>query len=361
MKGIYVATKKPYKVIIGKGAVTQVGHLIKRVSQDVEKVLIVTDSTVAKFYLDTVKKSLGFAGITAFEYIFDAGEESKNINSIAGMWGVMAENGFTRTDAVVSLGGGVACDMGGFAAATFLRGIRVFQVPTSLLAMVDAAIGGKTGIDLKEGKNLAGAFHQPSMVIEDPDCLKTLPDELFSEGMAEVIKHAFILDKELYDLLTENAPRGIGIKEDDELMEKLISMNVSDKVSVITEDETDNGRRQILNYGHTVGHVIERDSEYGLAHGVCVAKGMGIMIDSCEARGGLSPETAQKMRELIRAYGLPTEDPITSEQAAEGALNDKKKRGNVISVILVEEIGNAKIEKMTPEEFSEFIEAGKNK
>ena len=363
MKGIFVGTKPSYKVIIGRGALTQVGSLIKRVTDDIQKVLVVTDSNIAPLYLDKLRKSLEIAKIEVYEYVFDAGERSKNIDSITGMWGVMAENGFTRTDAVVTLGGGVACDMGGFAAATFLRGIRVFQVPTSLLAMVDAAVGGKTGIDLKEGKNLAGAFWQPSMVIEDTDCLDTLPDELFTEGMAEVLKHAFIMDTELFTVLKEKADNGQArsIREDPEFIEKMVAMNVADKVSVITEDTIDNGRRQTLNYGHTIGHVIERDSDFKLAHGVCVAKGMGIIIDASVAAGRLSASEAETMKGLIAAYGLPTEDDITPEQAVSGAMNDKKKRGDMISVIVVDKIGSSEIVKMTPDEFLGFLKAGRER
>lgn len=362
MKGIFVGTKPSYKVIIGSRALTQVGSLVARTAPEVQKVLIVSDSNVAPLYLDLVKKSLEIAKIEVSEYIIEAGEQSKNIDSIAGMWGVMAEKQFTRTDALVALGGGVVTDMGGFAAATFLRGIKVFQVPTSLLAMVDASIGGKTGIDLKEGKNLAGAFWQPAMVIEDTDCLKTLPDDLFTEGLGEVLKHAFIMDTDLFELLSDIAEQGkaASIREDDALMERIVSMNVSDKVGVITEDTLDNGLRQTLNYGHTVGHVIERNSNFSLAHGVCVAKGMGIIIDSCEAAETLPSEEAKKMRDLITAYGLPVTDDITPEEAVSGAMNDKKKRGDTISVILVNKIGHAEICKMTPDEFEEFIRKGKS-
>ena len=361
MKGIFVGTKPSYKVIIGSRALTQVGSLIEKTAPDVQKVLIVSDINVAPLYLETVKKSITIKKMEVCEYIIEAGERSKNIDSIAGMWGVMAENKFTRTDAVVALGGGVVTDMGGFAAATFLRGIKVFQVPTSLLAMVDASIGGKTGIDLKEGKNLAGAFWQPSMVIEDTDCLKTLPDDLFTEGLGEVLKHAFIMDRELFDLLSQIAEEGRAgkIREDDELMEKIVSMNVRDKVSVITEDTLDNGLRQTLNFGHTVGHVIERNSDFTLAHGVCVAKGMGIIIDACDAEGTLPSEEAKRMRDLITAYGLPVTDDITPEEALDGALNDKKKRGDTISVILVNKIGTSEIKKMSEEEFLDFLKKGK--
>lgn len=361
MKGIFVGTKPSYKVLIGRGAMTQAGSLIRRVSEDIQKILIVTDTNIAPLYLEKLRKSLEVSKFEVSEYIFEAGERSKNIDSIAGMWGVMAEGGFTRTDAVVSLGGGVACDMAGFAAATFLRGIRVFQIPTSLLAMADAAIGGKTGIDLKEGKNLAGAFWQPSMVIEDTDCLETLPDELFTEGMGEVLKHAFIMDTELFDILKEKADKGeaMSIKSDPEFLEKMVAMNVSDKVSVITEDTLDNGRRQTLNFGHTIGHVIERNGDYKLLHGACVAKGMGIMTDACLANGLIDPETAGQIKGLIEAYGLPTGDDITPEDIVSGAMNDKKKRGDTLSLIMVRKIGTADIVKMTPDEFLGFLKAGR--
>lgn len=361
MKGIFVGTKPSYKVIIGRDAITQVGSLIKRAAPEVEKVLIVSDSTVAALYLEKLKKSLTVSKLETSEYVFEAGEQSKNIGSIAGMWGVMAEAGFTRTDAVVTLGGGVATDMGGFAAATFLRGIKVFHVPTSLLAMVDAAVGGKTGIDLKEGKNLAGAFWQPSMVIEDTALLESLPPELFTEGMGEVLKHAFIMDTELFALLNDIAESGraADLQNDPELLEKLVSMNVADKVEVITDDTLDNGRRQTLNFGHTVGHVIERNSNFSLAHGVCVAKGMGIIIDASVACGRLDAEEGEKMKDLIKAFGLPVTDDITPEEAVSGAMNDKKKRGGTISVIVVTKIGTSEIVKMTPEEYQEFLKKGR--
>ncbi len=362
MKGIYVGAKKPYKVIIGAGALTQVGAIMKRTDDKITKVLIVSETNVAPLYLETVKKGLEIAKYEVFEYVFEAGEQSKNINTITKMWAVMAENGFTRTDAIVALGGGVTGDMCGFAAATFLRGIKVFQVPTSLLAMVDASVGGKTGIDLPEGKNLVGAFHQPAAVIEDTDCLKTLSDEVFTEGMAEVLKYAFIMDLELYDLLKKNADEGkaLTLREDSELLEKVVGMCVSDKVEVIVEDEFDNGRRQTLNYGHTIGHVIERDNNFKLAHGNCVAKGMGIMITAGEANGKCASDVADEMRNLIKAYGLEVEDKITPDEMIAGAMNDKKKRGNTISTIEVNTIGKAEIVKRTPEEFLEFLKKGQN-
>ncbi len=353
MRTITVRTaSKSYEVLIGTGAVSVLGEQAKKVCPGALKALVVSETNVAKYYLDKVKNVLAEAGFEVIDYVFEAGEQNKNINEIAGMWNRMAEAGFTRTDFVVGLGGGVTTDMAGFAASTFLRGIKVIQLPTSLLAMVDASVGGKTGIDIPMGKNQVGAFWQPSVVIEDISFLKTLPDEVFTEGMGEVTKHAFIMDLALLEKL-ENA--GGDIRSDESVLEEIVAMNVADKASVVGEDETDNGRRQTLNFGHTVGHVIERDSGFTKPHGVCVAKGMGIIIDACVNAGTLAKEDAERMKNLLTLYKLPTGDGITPDEIVAGAMNDKKKRGNTLSVILVNKIGNAEIRKMTAEEFLKFL------
>ena len=353
MRTVHVnAASKSYDVLIGKNAVLALGEEAKKVCPGALKALIVSETNVAGLYLDTVTALLEDAGFEVIDYVFEAGEQNKNINEIAGMWNKMAEAGFTRTDFVVGLGGGVTTDMAGFAASTFLRGIKVIQLPTSLLAMVDASVGGKTGIDIPMGKNQVGAFWQPSLVLEDISFLKTLPDEVFTEGMGEVTKHAFIMDTELFEKL-EKANGDIRSGED--LLEEIVFMNVSDKASIVGEDETDNGRRQTLNFGHTVGHVIERDSGFTKPHGICVAKGMGIVIDACVRAGTLEAEEAEKMKNLLKLYKLPTEDDITPEAIVEGAMNDKKKRGDTLSVILVNKIGRAEIRKMNKEEFLKFL------
>ena len=346
------AASKSYDVLIGKNAVEALGEEAKKLCPGALKALIVSETNVAGYYLNKVKAELEKAGFEVTDYVFEAGEQNKNINEIAGMWNKMAEAGFTRTDFVVGLGGGVTTDMAGFAASTFLRGIKVIQLPTSLLAMVDASVGGKTGIDIPMGKNQVGAFWQPSLVLEDISFLKTLPDEVFTEGMGEVTKHAFIMDPDLLNKLEE---ANGDIRSDEDLLEEIVCMNVSDKASVVGEDETDNGRRQTLNFGHTVGHVIERDSGFTKPHGICVAKGMGIIIDSCVRAGTLAPEDAERMKNLLTLYKLPVSDDITPEAIVEGAMNDKKKRGDTLSVILVNNIGQAEIKKMNKEEFLKFL------
>ena len=352
MMTVNVRASKEYNVEIGDGIVAKLGELTKSVCPKAIKALIVSETNVAALYLDVVKAQLEGAGLEVITYVFEAGEKSKNINEIAGMWDKMAEAGFTRTDLVVGLGGGVTTDMAGFAASTFLRGIDVIQVPTSLLAMVDAAVGGKTGIDIPMGKNQVGAFWQPGLVLEDTSFLKTLPDEVFTEGMGEVTKYAFIMDEKLFDLLEK---QNGSIRDDASVLENVIGMCVADKAEVINEDENDNGRRQILNYGHTAGHVIERDSGFTKPHGICVAKGMGIFMDACVRAGTLSAEDAKKMKDLLAMYNLHSSDEITPEDIVKGAMNDKKKRGNTLSVILVNKIGRAEIKKMTAEEFLKFL------
>ncbi len=347
-----LAASKTYDVLIGKDAVTSLGTEVKRLCPKAMKVLVVSETNVAPLYLDKVTSQLESIGLEVISYVFEAGEQNKNINEIAGMWNKMAEAGFTRTDIVAGLGGGVTTDMAGFAASTFLRGIDVIQIPTSLLAMVDASVGGKTGIDIPMGKNQVGAFWQPTLVLEDISFLKTLPDGVFTEGMGEVTKHAFIMDLALFDKLEK---ANGNIRDDEDLLEEIVYMNVSDKASVVSADETDNGRRQTLNFGHTVGHVIERDSGFTKPHGVCVAMGMGIIMDACVRAGTLDKNDAEKMKNLLKLYKLPVTDNITPEAIVNGALNDKKKRGDTLSVILVNKIGEAEIKKMTKEEFLEFL------
>ena len=346
------AASKSYDVLIGRNAVAALGQEAKTLCPGALKALIVSETNVAPLFMDAVKAQLEGAGFEVVSYVFEAGEQNKNINEIAGMWNKMAEAGFTRTDFVVGLGGGVTTAMAGFAASTFLRGIKVIQLPTSLLAMVDASVGGKTGIDIPMGKNQVGAFWQPALVLEDISFLKTLPDEVFTEGMGEVTKHAFIMDPALFDKLEK---ANGDIRSDEDLLEEIICMNVSDKAGVVNKDETDNGRRQTLNYGHTIGHVIERDSGFTKPHGICVAKGMGIIMDASVRNGLLDAKEAERMKDLLKLYKLPVSDEITPEEAVTGAMNDKKKRGDTLSVILVDKIGSAVIKKMTKEEVLEFL------
>lgn len=353
MKGIYVGVNKPYKVILGEDTLTQVGQLIKRTDENIRKVFIITDSNVAPIYLDKVKTSIRYSKLISSELIIEAGEKSKTIDNANLAWELMASNGFTRTDAVLALGGGVVGDIAGFVAANFLRGVKVIQAPTSLLAMVDSAIGGKTGIDLPSGKNMVGAFFQPSLVIEDISCLSSLPDSVFIEGMAEVIKYALAMDKSLFEILEKESIESI--RENNELIETIISLCVRNKVGVVVEDEHDNGRRQILNFGHTIGHVLEKRSNYEISHGICVSKGMALIINASMRRGEIDETKALRMLDLLAKYSLPTSEDISVEDIVEGSLSDKKRRGELLSLVLLDDIGSSYIREVTSEELSSFL------
>ena len=341
METIRVDVENPYDVLVGPGLLAQSGAIIKDADSRIQKLLIVSDSNVAKLYKDSLAGVLREAGFEVFDFVFEAGEQSKNLETVGAILGVLAEKAFTRTDAVVALGGGVATDMAGFAASIFLRGIKVFQIPTSLLAQVDASVGGKTGVDLHEGKNLVGAFWQPSLVIADTKLLSSLDDMIFTEGMAEVIKYAFIWDEDFYKMLlnrvTKNSPE----------LEKIVAHCIQIKADVVSQDEHDNGLRQLLNFGHTIGHVIEARSNFTVSHGFAVAKGMERI-----SRG--SP-VHEELVQMLKLYELPCDDPISSDQIMAGIMNDKKKRGSSITAVVVNKIGKGELKPMPVEEFRNYL------
>lgn len=341
MKTINVKVEKPYKVLVGPGLLGEAGRLISGNDKRIQKLMIVSDSNVAPMYMSKLRGSLEASGFEVFEYVFEAGEQSKTLNTIGEILGALAEAAFTRTDAVVALGGGVATDMAGFAASIFLRGIKVFQIPTSLLAQVDASVGGKTGVDLPQGKNLVGAFWQPGLVIADTSLLSSLSDQVFTEGMAEVIKYAFILDKALYEKLmirvTKNSPE----------LEDVVARCIELKAEVVSQDEHDNGLRQLLNFGHTIGHVIEARSNFTVSHGFAVAKGM--------ERISRSSPVHDDLVQMLKLYELPYDDPISPDQIMAGIMNDKKKRGSNITAVLVNEIGKGELKPMPVEDFRNYL------
>ena len=341
MKTISVKVEKQYDVLVGTGLLGEAGRLIAGLDSKIQKLMIVSDSNVAPLYMAQLRASLEAAGFEVFDFVFEAGEQSKTLNTIGDILGALAAAAFTRTDAVVALGGGVVTDMAGFAASIFLRGIKVFQIPTSLLAQVDASVGGKTGVDLPQGKNLVGAFWQPSLVIVDTGVLVSLDDVLFTEGMAEVIKYAFILDKGLYELLqnrvTKTSPE----------LEEVVARCVELKAQVVSQDEHDNGLRQLLNYGHTIGHVIEARSNFTVSHGFAVAKGMERISRESPVHDALV--------QMLKLYELPCDDTISADQIMAGIMNDKKKRGSNITAVIVNEIGKGELKPMPVEDFRKYL------
>ncbi|MBQ8784296.1 MAG: 3-dehydroquinate synthase [Clostridia bacterium] len=314
------------------------------------KMVLVTDDKVAPLYLEKVKTSFTSAGYDTVEFIFKNGEESKNIDTLSQLLEFMAENRVTRSDTVVALGGGVTGDMAGFAAAVFLRGIRFVQMPTTLLAMVDSSVGGKTAVDLKAGKNLAGAFYQPDLVLCDYDALDTLEPETFAEGMAEVIKYGVIFDKKLFDLVKNG-----DVKKD---IEKIITRCVELKRDVVEADEHDKGERQLLNFGHTIGHAVEKCSNFGISHGNAVAIGMVIAAKASHNLGWVSENCTDDIIEALKNNSLPVKSEFTAEELFDVTLNDKKRAGGTISLVIPEVMGNCVLKKVPVEQVLEFIKSG---
>ena len=280
--------------------------------------------------------------------MFFAGEQSKNLNTIADIYDTLADFKMTRKDLIVALGGGVTGDMAGFAAATYLRGIDFVQIPTSLLAQVDSSVGGKTGVDIAQGKNLVGAFYQPKAVLIDPDTLSTLPDQFITDGMAEIIKYGCIKDSEFFEMLAN----GDALEHIDDVIETCVKI----KRDVVNRDEKEAGERMLLNFGHTLGHAIEKIYNYtGITHGMAVAVGMVMMTKASEKHGLTEAGTAYKIEEVCATYGLPTTDDASLEKIAEAAQTDKKTSGSSINVVLLEKIGTSFTKKVAISDLLDFI------
>ena len=337
---INVSSKK-YNIHIGKGILLQSGEIIKGLGFN-GKLLIVTDDNVAPLYLENVENSIKDSGIETFHVILPNGEEHKNMESIMKIYEAAAKNNLNRKDMFVALGGGVIGDMTGFAAATFLRGVKYVQIPTTLLAQVDSSIGGKTGIDLPFGKNLVGAFCQPEAVIADSSVIKTLTDEHIASGMAEVIKSAFIRKKDFVDLLLNSTD----FEED---VEEFIIRSMNVKKEVVEIDEFEKYERMMLNFGHTLGHSIEKLMNFtGISHGQAVAIGMSLITKNTEVKVILD--------KILYKYNLKTEINIPVNKLIDAAKNDKKTVSDGINIVVVDKIGEAEIKKITFEEFYNIYE-----
>lgn len=345
---LQVRTEKPYTVTVERGVLDRVGEIARETQRPGARVMIFSESHVFPLYGERVQASLEAAGFRPSVFTFPAGEPSKQISTVCEMYRALAENGFTRTDFAVTLGGGVTGDMGGFAAATFLRGIPFIQVPTSLLAQVDASVGGKTGVDLPFGKNLVGAFHQPAAVAADPDVLKTLPDHYFRDGMGEVVKYGCIADRELFDSL-EN-----GTALDD--LEQVLFRCVDCKRRLVEEDALDTGARMVLNFGHTFGHALEKLHGFcGLSHGEAVGIGMLLACGAGEALGVTEPGTGRRLQAVLERYGLPTEDGFSKEELVAATALDKKSAGDVLRLILIPQIGRSVVYPITREKLLQVL------
>lgn len=329
-KVITVKASGEYNVLIGEGLLGLSGELIKEVVSP-NKVALITDDVVDALYSKQVCRSLEKVGFSVVKFVFPHGEKSKNLNTYGQILSFLAKNKLTRTDLVVALGGGVVGDMAGFAASTYLRGIKYVQIPTTLLSQIDSSVGGKTAVDLEEGKNLVGAFCQPSLVICDVIALYTLPQEIFNDGMGEASKYA-ILDKGVYSL----------ISSDSFDLFKLICLCVDYKRKVVEQDEFEGGLRRLLNLGHTLAHGIEKLSNYTVSHGRAVSMGLIQILKSAFNRGLIDESTLKGALSVVEKCVGQVECEYPLEQICLSATSDKKISGDEITLIMPFGIGDCR-------------------
>ncbi|MCR4805697.1 MAG: 3-dehydroquinate synthase [Clostridia bacterium] len=367
---IRVNAGRGYDVKIAEGLLADCGEEVAKACPKAKKAAVVCDEHLMLPWCETVCASLYDAGLSCGLLTIRAGEANKTLAQYGRILEFLAEEKISRTDVLVALGGGMTGDMAGFAAATYLRGIDCVQIPTSLLAMVDSSVGGKTAVDLPSGKNLAGAFHQPALVLCDPLVLRTLPESDFSDGMAEVIKYGVLGDPKLFaavrDCLLARAATPDhsgasvpGVKKSmDRRIAEVIASCVRDKQQIVEMDEFDRGERMKLNLGHTVGHAIELCSGYEISHGRAVAAGLAIICRAAASRGLMPQRDAEEVCELLRLAQLPAETSYSVKELAEAALSDKKLMGGILYLIVPSGIGACGILPVYPEELPAWIEAG---
>jgi len=347
MKTLHVATGRPYDILIKRGIINNCGEHIRCVSK-AKKAMVISDTNVFPIYGERVISSLKSSAFDICNFVFEAGEQSKKLDTIAQMYDALVNSGLTRSDIIIALGGGVAGDMSGFAAATYLRGIDFAQIPTSLLSQVDSSVGGKTGVDIPQGKNLVGAFWQPNVVLIDPDTLDTLTDHFFADGMGEVIKYGCIKNSDLFATLES--------KNAKDIIEDIIYECVKIKRDVVERDEHDHGERALLNFGHTLGHAIEKEHNFeGISHGEAVAVGM-VMITKASEAAGITPQgTVNRIAALCKKYGLPVSDNTPVKNIVESSFSDKKSSSDSISLIVLNEIGKSKIHPVKKADMYSFV------
>ena len=338
-----------YDIHIGTGLLTGAGELASSVHSPC-RIGIVTDDNVAPLYLSDLKSSFRNAGFEPFSLILPHGEHTKTIENFSLIINKAAEWGLRRSDMLAALGGGVIGDITGFAASAYMRGIKYIQIPTTLLAAIDSSVGGKTAVNTKAGKNLCGAFYQPSLVITDIEAFGTLPDEIMSDGAAEAIKYGIIKDKSLFESLLRG-PDGFDA-------EYAVKTCVRIKADIVGRDAFDHGERKLLNYGHTIGHGIEKLSDYTIMHGHAVAAGMAVIARSAYAGGICGRNVIDMTETALRAWDLPVSYGWDYRTLAEAAAHDKKMENDSISLLLPREIGHAIIYDLPAEKFVDFITAG---
>ncbi len=359
LTGLNVSIKEnasEYQIVF-KNSFGELPEMIKSVTH-ANKVLIVTDSNVGKFYGNEIQTLLTEAGFEAFKYSFEAGEHSKNLNTVSLIYDACLEHKLDRGSAIIALGGGVVGDMAGFAAASYMRGISFIQVPTSLLAQVDSSVGGKVGVDYNNTKNIIGAFHQPILVYINISSLATLPRREFISGLAEVIKHGIIYDCDFFEYLENNIDNILCL--DDEVLRHIIYKNCYIKSQVVEQDEREQGLRAILNFGHTIGHAIESVKNFTMLHGECVSIGINAACYMAVRTNLLSKDDMNRIIKLLELVGLPVYvDNINIDLVYEELLKDKKRTSSKIKFIIPTRIGKViqttKIDKKTIYESIHYV------
>ncbi len=334
---------------IKRGLLSQAGKLLSERLKS-RRALLVCDDITASLYAGKVTESLKNAGFDVASFVFPHGEANKTWSTAGSILEAAAGAKLTRSDFFISLGGGVCGDITGFAAAVYLRGVKFVQIPTTLLAAVDASVGGKTGVDLGAGKNLAGAFHQPECVLFDPDVIGTLPREQLDEGKAEIIKHAVLAGGRLYGVASCGA-----ILDD---IEKVVAMNVEIKRKYVEADPCDTGCRQLLNFGHTIGHAIEKCSNYTISHGRAVAMGMVAETKAFIKLYNEKSEILEIIKSLLEKNSIKFDIPYTARELAQAAIHDKKMADGNLNIIAPLEIGNCQLKSIPISRLEEYIAAG---
>lgn len=347
---IHVEASGSYDVVVGRGLLADTGRMARKALDAADnQVLLVSDDNVAPLYASVVVASFQQAGFVVHVEVLPAGERTKSLQSYGRLLEAAAEGGLSRQSTVVALGGGVIGDLAGFVAATYMRGCNLIQIATSLLAMVDSSVGGKTAIDLPQGKNLAGAFHQPALVVCDLDCLATLSPQYLSDGMGEVVKYGVMADEELFGWLE----KPLAGQE-----EQVVARCIAIKRDIVEQDERESGIRKLLNLGHTAGHSIELLSSFRVSHGHAVAAGIAIMARACASRGWCSPHDARRVEDMLAVHGLPTGSSFLPQDLARCATRDKKRVADHIDIVTVGSIGASEVKRVSLEEFSDLMYLG---
>lgn len=332
---VRINTHDAYDVHIGSKLLCDVGKLVRNAAAGASGALIVTDSNVAPLYLEKVAASLESTGLDVCSFVFPAGESSKNFKTLSDILEFAAKSHLTRRDCMIALGGGVTGDLTGFAAGCYMRGIKYVQIPTSLLAAVDSSVGGKTAVDLKAGKNLAGLFCQPALVVCDTDTLSTLPDDILACGAAEAVKTGMLAGEELFTLLEA----GNIIENAGEIIRRCVEF----KGKTVEADEREEGLRKILNLGHTPAHAIEKLSSFTVPHGYAVAQGLMIMARAASELGYADRELAKRVRRALEGCGLPVSCAFCAKDMAAQALYDKKRTNDSITLVMPTGIGSVRL------------------